>query len=186
MANAQAGPTAIRRISLSPFVLVDGTYTGLDADQTSFKGGRNLSIIAGADLGFYSPGRYSLAAEVRGNYAINSGDIVGEKSILGGLRFSREPGRGIVRPYVDVLFGRGALEYQDGGYLTPQFLLISNNSNTLEAGGGVELDIPHNLSIKLDAQVQTWKTPIPGADTFYSKHFGAGVAYRFGANGRPR
>jgi hypothetical protein len=186
-AAAQAGPTAVRRIQPSAFVMLDGTFTGLNAGGvTSFQGGKNLAITAGGDFGFYSPGRYSLAAEVRGSYPVASGDIVGEKSILGGLRFSREPGDVRLRPYVDVLFGRGELNYQHGGYITPLFLLYSNNSNTLEAGGGVEMDISRNFSVKLDAQVQTFKTPIPGADTLYSKHLGIGVTYRIGAGWAPR
>jgi hypothetical protein len=191
IAAAQAGPTALRRIQPSAFVMVDGVFTGLNGGgNTSFQGGKNLSITAGADFGFFAPGRYSLAAEVRGTYPINSGDIVDEKSILGGLRFSREPAGDHpipLRPYVDVLFGRGALNYQHGGYPISDFVAaLSSNSNTLEAGVGVEADVSRNFSVKLDAQVQTFKTPIPGVDTLYSKHLGAGVTYRFGAGGRPR
>jgi hypothetical protein len=189
-ATAQAGPTAVRRIQPSAFVMVNGTFTGLESNGvTSFQGGRNLAFAAGGDFGFYAPGRYSLAAEVRGSIPMNSGDIVGEKSILGGLRFSREPAGDHalpIRPYVDILFGRGQLNYQNGGYVTPYFILLSNNSNTLEAGGGVEMDVARNFSVKLDAQVQTWKTPIPGVDTLYSKHAGVGVTYRLGAGSGPR
>ena len=189
---AQA-PTAIRRLQPSVFVMGSGALSGLQADETSSGvGGRNISITAGGDLGVWAPGQYSLAVEVRGTYPIDSGHIVGEKSVLGGLRFSREPSSAgffhVLRPYVNVLFGRGQLEYQSGGYvvLSQNTIYLSNNSNVFDAGGGLEVDVTRRFSLKLDTQVQQWKTPIPGALTINSNQFSAGVTYRFGAGAGPR
>jgi hypothetical protein len=192
LASAQA-TTAKRRLQLSGFALVDETYTGLNADQTTtFEGGRNVAFTAGGDLGFFSPGRYSLAAEVRGSYPMASGNIVTEKSILGGVRFSREPAgegfAGVFRPYVDVLFGRGQMDYQNGGYITPGLLFYQSNSNILQGGGGIELDLLRQFSLKIDLQAQHWKTPVlePNSTTLWSKQGGVGVTYRFGAGTGPR
>jgi hypothetical protein len=184
-------PTAIRRLQPSAFALVNETFTGLEANQTtSLRGGRNTAFTLGGDMGIYSPGRYSLAVEVRGTYPISSGNIVSEKSILGGVRFSREPsqegGLSHLRPYVDVLFGRGQLDYQNGGYVTPNLLFYQSNTNILDGGGGLEVDLTQHFSLKVDVQAQRWKTPVLPGGTMYSKQGGVGVTYRFGVGSGPR
>lgn len=184
-------PTASQRLHASAFALANGTLTGLEANQTtSFRGGKNIAFTLGGDLGFYSPGAYSLALELRGTYPLASGHIVDEKSVAAGLQVAHEPpSEGFfryTRPYVDVLFGRGQLTYQAGGYLTQNFIYFQSNSNLLQGGGGVEIDVTQHFSLKVDAQVQRWKTPVLPEKSLYSKVGGIGVAYRFGAGSGPR
>ncbi|MEG9432458.1 hypothetical protein [Terriglobus sp. ADX1] len=187
-AVAQANqPTAIRTLVPSAFVMVGGTSTGVGSySRSSFSnGGKNLTLTAGVDVGFHSFGNYMLAAEVRGSYPLNSGNIVAEKDILGGARLSYESGR-LIRPYVDGLFGRGQMTYQNGGYAVGNLLYAQTASNIYGAGGGVELDIATRISLKADVQAQHWNTPVLDSGSTWSGRVSVGAAYRFGAGQGPR
>ncbi|WP_047490406.1 hypothetical protein [Terriglobus sp. TAA 43] len=187
-ALAQANqPTAIRKLAPSAFVMVGGTYTGVGSfgSATHRNGGKNMTLTAGGDLGFLSFGRYMLGAEVRGSYPIDSGHIVGEKSILGGARMSYETG-GLIRPYVDGLFGRGQMNYQNGGYQVGSLLYSQTATNIYDFGGGAEFDVFRQISLKVDVQAQHWNTPVIANGHVWSAQGSIGAAYRFGAGQGPR
>lgn len=187
-ALAQADqPTAIRKLTPSAFVMVGGTYTGVGSNgsATHRHGGKNLALTAGADLGFLSFGHFMLGAEVRGSLPLDSGHIVGEKSILGGARMSYETG-GLIRPYVDGLFGRGQMNYQDGGYAVRNLLYSQTATNIYDFGGGLEFDIFRQISLKADVQAQHWNTPVIANGHVWSAQGSIGAAYRFGAGQGPR
>jgi opacity protein-like surface antigen len=157
------------------------------ADRNQLRGGRNLSVSVGADLELYAVRHYFLEVEARGTYPLKSGKIVGERSVLAGLRLSRGVGEnGRVRPYVDVLFGRGQMDYQRGGYVVPGFLYTRSSSNVFDGGAGVEFDVTDRFAFKVDGQVQHWSTPVLTSGSAYSKQVSVGVAYRIGAGGGPR
>ncbi len=191
---AQAAPTAVRRLSPSAFVMFTGVATGMGShQQTDFsnESGHNLSVTAGGDLGFLNFGRYALAAEVRGTIPVSSGKLVGIKDIVGGVRISREPmgimGRGNTnfRPYVDGLFGRNQMTYQDGNYVinTGNGVLIYKQTAgwMTQAGGGVEYDFNSHLSVKLDAQAMLSQTPVMASGHAFGVQASAGITYRLGA-----
>ncbi|MEZ2348080.1 hypothetical protein [Terriglobus sp. RCC_193] len=185
-AVAQANqPTAVRTLVPSAFVMVGGTATGVAGrSQASLTdGGKNLTLTGGLDLGFHTFGHYLLAAEVRGSYPLDSGKIVGEKDILGGARLSYETGR-LFRPYVDGLFGRGQMTYQNKGYAIGNLLYTQTASNIYAAGGGVELDIAPWISLKADVQAKHWNTPVLQSGSTWSGQVSIGAAYRFGAGQR--
>lgn len=195
-ARAQrADPTAVRRLDLSGFGLVTGVYTGLGSSPLDNGGvygpeGHNIGITAGADLGFYSLFGLRLGGEVRGEASIKSGQVVGEKSILGGLRLTHEPsGYGLfgrVRPYADVLAGRGELKYQNGGYPVQGALYLSNTSPVYAGGGGFEYDITRSFSFKGDALFERWRSPVALHGHTYSKQGSIGIVYRYGTGRGPR
>lgn len=187
--------TAQRRLDLSAFGMVSGVYTGLGGspyDNGGVEGpeGRNVSITAGADLGFYSFLGLRLGAEVRGEAAIKAGQVDSQKSILGGLRVTHEPsGYGLfgnVRPYVDVLAGRGNIIYQNNGYPVPGILYLSNPSAVYAGGGGFEYDFSRAFSFKADALVERWNTPVVESGKIYSKQGSVGIVYRYGTGRGPR
>ncbi len=178
-AAAQSSPTASRALEPSVFLGVSGVYTGL---QTA----RNASITAGADIGFRRFFGLSPAIEVRGTYPIDSGQVAGEESVEGGLRVGKRYTH--FRPYADILFGRGQLNYEDGGYIVPSqsFRYIQSTTNVISPGIGVDLDITERYAVLVDGQFQHWDLPFstgaspatPGS--IYSKVLTVGVVYRFG------
>lgn len=178
LATAQSAPTASRAIEPSVFFGFSGNYIGL---QTA----RNLSLTAGADLGFLPFHGFSPAIELRGTYPIDSGQVAGEESVEGGLRVSKPYTR--IRPYADLLFGRGELNYQNGGYIVPaqSYRYIQSTSNVISPGIGVEIDGTEHLALMLDGQFQHWDLPFgtgsspatPGS--LYSKVLTIGLVYRF-------
>lgn len=185
-ASAQAKPTATRSISPSAFVLVGESLTGLTSTGTpNFSdGGKNLQITAGLDVGFYSLGHYTLGAEVRGLFPIDQGKIVGERALLGGARVSYESNKPL-RPYVDVLFGRGQMDYQQGGMAVGNLLYKQTAGNVFGAGGGVEWDFMRAISLKADVQLQQWATPVNARGFARGGSASIGAAYRFGAGAGP-
>ena len=173
---AQARATARRTFQFQAFGLLSGTYTGLS-------GGKNLSLTLGGDLGFYQTHGLLLSAELRGTYPVSKGQLDAQKSLLGGLRVDHRFSRATV--YGDALFGRGGIEYVNGGYPVIPLVYFSSNTAVYGGGGGVEFDVSHGFGLKVEGQVQHWSTPVVPSGAIYPKQIGAGVVYRFGANGRP-
>ncbi len=179
MAAAQSSPTASRALAPSVFFGVSGVYTGL---QTA----RNASITAGADIGIRQFFGFTPAIEVRGTYPIDSGQVAGEESVEGGLRVGKRYEH--VRPYADLLIGRGQLNYQDGGYIVPSqsFRYLQSTTNVISPGIGAEFDVTERYAVLVDGQFQHWNLPFstgsspstPGS--IYSKVLTVGVVYRFG------
>lgn len=174
-------------MAASAFVMVGGTYTGVGpfGNATHRNGGKNLALTAGGDLDFLSFGNFMLGAEVRGSYPLDSGHVVGEKSILGGARVSYVTGN-LIRPYADGLFGRGQMNYQDGGYAVGNLLYSQTATNIYDFGGGAEFDIMRQISLKVDVQAQHWNTPVIPSGHVWSAQGSIGAAYRFGAGQGPR
>lgn len=175
-----AAPTATQFMHLSTFGGATGTYTGL-------QGGRNLGITAGVDLGISQFYHFKPSVEVRGTYPIDGGGYVSEKSVLGGVKvertlFSR------YHPYVDFLYGRGALDYQRGGYpsLDGYYYYVQNPSNVLSPGAGVDFDLGHYFAVKADVQFQRWNTPVTASGHIYSTPLTLGIVYKFDFNGHHR
>ena len=177
--RAQSAPTALRAFEPSAFAGLTGTYTGLD-------GGRNAGLTAGFDLGFHPFFGLLPSLEIRGTYPISSGSIAGEESFEGGLRVQKRFRR--VRPYVDVLFGRGQLNYQNGGFVVPiqNYEYVQSTSNVFSPGLGFETDINEHFALLLDGQLQHWSVPFTpdnsstNSSAIYSKVGSVGVVYRFG------
>ncbi len=176
--SAQSTATASRSVEPSAFVGLSGAYTGLE-------GSRNAGLTVGLDLGFHPFRGFLPAVEVRGTYPIANGAVVGEESVEGGLRVSKRYTR--VRPYADILFGRGQLNYQNGGFIVPaqNFRYIQSSSNVFSPGIGVEIDTTEHLAVLLDGQLQHWNLPFntgsnpTGSGGIYSKIGTVGVVYRF-------
>ena len=178
VAGAQSIPAASRNVIPSVFGGITGTYTGLE-------GGRNLGITAGLDIGLRPFLGFLPSLEGRGTYPIHNGQIVGEKHAEGGIRLQKRFGP--LRPYADFLFGRGELNYQNGGYPVPQqaFRYIRTTGNVISPGLGVEVDLTPHVALLLDGQFQFWSLPFdPSGKTSNSGHLFSfpgtiGAVYRF-------
>ena len=177
-ARAQSLPTASRGFVPSAFAGLTGTYTGLN-------GGRNLGVTAGLDLGFRPFFGLLPSIEVRGTYPLDDGQVVGEEVAEGGLRVQKRYGR--LRPYADVLFGRGELNYQNGGLAVPTqaFRYIQTTSNVISPGLGLEVDLSPHVAVLFDGQFQIWNVPFdpsgttPNTGHLFSFPGTLGVVYRF-------
>jgi opacity protein-like surface antigen len=172
-AFSQAVPTASQSLQLSAFGGLTGVFTDLE-------GGHNLSITAGLDLAFLSLHGFHPAAEVRGTYPIDSGSINSQKDILGGIRVDRRYGP--VRPYLDFLAGRGEIDYLNGGITIGPLTYLSSSTTVLSGGGGVDLDLSHNLAFKADYQYQHWDTPVTLSGTINPSVVTFAAVYRFDFN----
>lgn len=176
-AHAQtAQPTANKMLEISSFGALDGTYTGLS-------GGRNLGITAGVDLGIRSYHGFRPFLEGRGTYPIDGGQIDRQKNALGGVRVERQllPS---LRVYGDFLLGRGQIDYERGGYPSPdrRYLILSSTSNVYSPGAGAEYRLTQHVSGLVDVQIQRYDTPATASGTLWSKAMMVGARYRFDFN----
>ncbi len=174
LAQGQAIPASTRPFSLSVFGGATGTFTGLDS-------GKNLGITAGADVNLKPFFRFYPSAEVRGTYPIDGGSVASEKNVLFGPRIERYYGN--FRPYVDALYGRAKIVYENGGYPNTSLTLLYINSvsNVYSFGGGLNYTLTGHFALKVDGQFQHYSVPVNASGTIYSKAVTVGVVYRFGS-----
>jgi hypothetical protein len=172
-ANAQAAATAYANVRLSAFAGFSGNYTGLAL-------AKNGDISAGADIGFRPFRGFYPAIEGRGLYPVAKSDTVNVKNALAGLRVGRRKDR--LSGYGDILFGRGKIDYPNGfSDPTGTFLVVSNTTNVISFGGGVDWDWTEHFGLKGDIQLQRYDTPVTTSGDIFSKVFTAALVYRFGS-----
>ncbi len=171
-AHGQAEVTASQAMELSAFGAGTVTWTGLEQS-------RNAGITAGVDLAFRPFFGVRPALEIRGTYPFDNGEVIGEKSGLAGVRFMKTYRR--FNPYVDVLYGRGELNYV-GGFIVGTFRYDRTTTNVYGFGGGIDFSLTPRFDIKADAQVQHWGTPVTSDGKIYSTPVSLGVVYRFDFN----
>ena len=172
-----SNPTASKMFEISTFGGVTGTYTGLS-------GGKNLGITAGVDVGI-RPSFFGFRPyfEGRGTYPIDDGHIDAQKDALGGVRVERTM-RPSLRVYGDFLYGRGEIDYENGGYPSPSgnFLFLRSTSNVISPGAGAEYRLTKNISGLADVQFQHWSTPAAPSGSIWAKAITIGARYRFDFN----
>jgi hypothetical protein len=174
-AQAQALPTATAGFSISAFGGFSANYTGLAL-------AKNGDVTAGVDVGFRSFAGFYPSLEGRGMYPVDKGQTVNMENLAGGIRLARHKNR--FQGYGDALFGRGKLNFP-GGYpdAAGNFEVLSNTSNVLSFGGGVDYFTTGHFGFKGDFQFQRYQTPVTLDGQLYSKVFTAALIYRFGTGG---
>jgi hypothetical protein len=174
-AHAQAVPTASANIRLSAFAGVSANYTGVEL-------AKNGDVVAGVDIGFRPFAGFFPAIEARGMYPIDKGHLVAQENALVGIRLGRHKEN--FNPYGDVLFGRGKLDFATG-LTNPAgtFLVLSNTTNVLSLGGGLDYSLSPHFAAKGDFQFQKYNTPVSASGSVYSKVFTVGIVYRIGTGG---
>ncbi len=176
-AHAQAVPTASANMRISTFAGVSANYTGVEL-------AKNGDVTAGVDIGFRSFAGFYPAFEARGLYPIAKGNVVNQENLLAGIRLGRHKEN--FNPYGDVLFGRGKLTFPNGlPNPTDTFVVLSNTSNVLSFGGGLDYNMSQHFGVKGDFQFQKYDTPVTASGSVFSKVFTAGITYRF-ASGKIR
>jgi hypothetical protein len=177
-AVGQARSTATQMLRLSAFGGINGTYTGLE-------GGRNVGITGGVDLGFRPFFRLRPSLEVRGTYPTHDDGIDSQRNVLVGGKIERAFGR--LRPYGDVLYGRGALNFPQGfPDPTGQVMYARTVGSVIAFGGGLDYDLTPHLALKADVQVEQYATPVTVSGHVDAKSGTAGLVYRFDFNHHPR
>ena len=170
-AHAQAVPTASASMTLSAFGGFSANYTGVELEK-------NGDITAGVDVGFREFAGFLPAIEARGSYPILKGNVANQENLLAGIRLGRRKQR--FNPYGDVLFGRGELKYPHGlSTPTNTFIVLSNTSNVLSFGGGLDYNLTTHFGAKGDFQFQKYDTPVTASGSVFSKVFTVGITYRF-------
>lgn len=143
--HAQAGTTASKTEDVSVF-------GGIEFANPEYGPDSNTGGAIGVDFTRYFrhlPVQPSL--ELRANF--NSGSYADEHSYLFGVRAAYAYRR--YNPYVDFLVGPGNIHYP----LNINY--AGDNSIVYNYGGGLDIDVARNFSLKLDLQQQRWNT-----DTF--------------------
>lgn len=152
-AQAQGGPTALKGMEIWAWGGATGAYTGI-------YGSRNLSVTAGAGLSLRPFHGVRPGVEVRGTLPLMKGNTAAEKNFLVGVNVSKN-----VFPRMDVygdfLFGRGKIDYLNGGLISASgtFRYLYSTSNVWSPGGGVEYHLTRRVSLKGDVQLQRYQTP---------------------------
>jgi hypothetical protein len=173
-AQGQAAATAVATVRLSGWAGMTGNYTGVEL-------AKNADVTAGVDLSFRPLfAGFAPSLEARGMYPVAKGSVVSEENLVGGLKLSRSKDR--FHGYGDFLYGRGRLDYAQGGYpdATHSFLVLSNTSSVYSLGGGVDVDLATHLGVKADVQLQRYQTPVTATGSLYSKVFTVAFIYRVG------
>lgn len=173
----QALPTATQRLQLSAFGGFGAVFTGLAS-------GRNIDVLAGADLGLTPIRGVRPVLEVRGAYPIARGDVDAQKSILGGARAEFLVTHR-ARPYADFLVGRGEVHY-NGGYQFGNQIYLLSTTNVYSFGGGVDYDLTEHFAVRIDGQFQKWGYAPTISGNMYPKSVNALLVYRFGFGTRYR
>jgi hypothetical protein len=164
-------PTAERPLQLSAFAGLGGAYTRLS-------GGRNLDLLAGADLGLPPVRHIRPELEVRGAYPIDGGRIDAQKSILAGGKavFLLEHS---LRPYADFLFGRGEIKYRGAGYQFGNEIYLLTTTNVYSFGGGFDYPVSREFALRVDGQYQKWGYAPTASGNLYPVVATAAIVYHF-------
>lgn len=173
-----AHPTASRQLQLSAFGGVSGVFTGLE-------GGKNFSITAGGDLGLPPWRGVRPTLEVRGTYPADHGLIDSQKSVLGGLRVDFLLNHRL-RPYGDILYGRGQMNYGLTGYYFNHYIYALTTTYIGAGGVGFNYDLSQHLALKVDAQVERWGAAPTNEGRIYTTVGTAGIVYNFTFDRRRR
>ncbi len=177
-ASAQGISTASQPLALSVFAGGTGSWIGLS-------GGRNIDLAVGLDLRIRSYKHFLPSVELRGYKPVADGSVASEENAAGGIRIERAFDKApAVHPYVDFLFGRGKIIYNGAGYETPDGKLVYQNtvSNVLSPGAGIDFDVTHHFSVKVDAQLQRYSAPVTTSGKVWAKPITLGIVYRFDFN----
>jgi hypothetical protein len=84
--------------------------------------------------------------------------VIDETTYLIGVRIEL-PLKQRLHPYGAFLVGPGTLHFK----FTPSPGYTASSSKVLSYGGGLDVDLFHNLQLKLDAQYQSWNLGPNGA-----------------------
>jgi hypothetical protein len=172
---AQSTPTATQRLQLSTFLASSRVTTKLI-------NGKNLDVTSGADLIFPTTHQIRPAIEVRGSYPFDSGKVDSQKAYFVGIRLEYPVGR--LRPYIDVLIGRGRIEYLNDGYIFGKLRYITSTSVVSSSGVGLDYGLTHQIAAKVDFQYQRWSTPAISSGTISPIILSFGGVYTFDFNTR--
>lgn len=165
-------PTATRPLEISGFGGLSGVWTGL-------AGGKNLDVLAGADLGLPPVRHVRPELEIRGVYPLDRGNVDGQKSILGGIKADFLLNNRL-RPYGDFLVGRGEVRYSGPGYQVGNVIYQLSTTNVYSFGGGFDEDLTPRLGVRVDAQLQRWGYAPTASGTMYPRLITVALVYRLG------
>jgi opacity protein-like surface antigen len=146
---AQATSTASRAMDIAAF----GGYSAGFTDYAQYK---DQGLVFGADVTRYFHLPIVPSLEVRGNVLHSA--VIDETTYLVGARVEF-PLKQRLHPYGAFLVGPGTLHFK----YTPSPGYTASSSKVLSYGGGLDVDLFHNLQLKLDAQYQSWNLGPNGA-----------------------
>jgi hypothetical protein len=169
----QSIPVATQQMQISAFSAATPISTGLGQ-------GRNVALTAGADIAFAGLRAIPCIIEIRGMYPIAAGNVDKQKSFVAGPVVGYGMGR--LRPYVDFLIGKGAINYLDSGYIYGNAKYVSSSTVVYSPGVGLDYSITHHLALKADLQYQHWDVPVVASGHINPRVLSLGGKYMFDFN----
>jgi len=171
-AGAQALPTATTALQLSVF------GAAAERDPRLAAGARNTDVTLGVDFGFLPVWGIDPTLEVRGTKPVVKGDLANEEEFLVGLKVGKRLGP--LRPYGNVLVGRGQIKYPGFGLPVPgqNVFYTESHSSVLSPGGGVDVDVVGGFALKVDAQFERYSAPVTVSGSAVALVATVGVVYR--------
>ena len=150
-ALSQSIPTASR-------TFVPSLFIGIGEASTGLKAGRNIDLSAGLDCA-HPLHHLLIGLDVRGDYPVSEGAIVGLKHFELGARVEKPLKH--ISPYAMFLVGRGELNFQRGGYPLPaQGVRFLQSFTTLySTGAGFESGQTKHVGLMVDVLIQRWDLP---------------------------
>ena len=164
-AHAQAFATAERRIGLSAFAGATFLHPDFGADS-------NIGYTVGGDV-TAALRLVDVSLEVR--YISANGNYDDQHSLLGGIKVDRGFHR--FRPYADFLICPGRIDFDHPNLLSSDFNYTHDSATVYDVGVGVDYALSPRLSLKLDAQGQSW-TIGKERPAFHPTNVTAGFVYQ--------
>ena len=175
--HAQALVTASKAAEITAFG--GYMYSNPDYGFNSYKG-----FVGGANFTMFRHWWVDPSIEARFDYTAGTG--ISEHAFLVGPRAQKDYGR--FHPYIDFLVGEGHISYNPPPSFSPND--HGDGGINLTYGGGADIDVVRNFSLKVDFQQQNWNlgTNIPfqpdGSNyTLTPRTLSVGVTYHFPFSG---
>jgi opacity protein-like surface antigen len=160
-AHAQARPTATSKFSLQVGVGASGAKPDYDSKYMA-------GIAVYGDIDY----KDHLGIEAEYHYLnLYSPLDIAENTLLAGPRYKFNFGR--LHPYAKAVGGIGTFEFIKGYYPST----TTHNYTAIAVGGGVDYDLAHHITVRVDAEYQDWLNFKPNGLTPYVGT--VGFAYRF-------
>jgi hypothetical protein len=169
---SQSLPTATQRLQLSTFVASSRVSNDVAGDK-------EIDLTSGLDLSLPVVKGIRPSIEARGSYPLG-GMVARQKVFLAGPGVGYDTGR--LHYYMNVIVGRGRINYEDNGYIFRGFRYITSTSMVSAYVTGIDIGLTHQLSARVDFQYQHWTAPTPSFGSVNPVILSLGGVYKFDFN----
>ena len=162
-AHAQAQVTASREVSID-------VYGAATSVSPHFGPDRDFGYTFGGDIQRHF---HLLDAALDVRYTSATGNFADESTFMGGFRAGRSYRR--FHPYIEVMVGHGNIRFDHPEvFNNPNY--THDDSTVYDGGIGLDYSLTPRFAVKVDAQVQRWRTGLQ-SQVFNPNTISVGVVY---------